>query len=109
MTSRKPMLKRIKGRAPAAGSSVDDPRALYMTQVGQPSADPILILEIRTQEPATNTQRPHSQGYEGMVLSQLLPKLRHLRTLQNEPNIIILHCGANSLGLVKLESILEQL
>eukprot|EP00105_Crassostrea_gigas_P023221 XP_011442973.1 PREDICTED: uncharacterized protein LOC105339218 [Crassostrea gigas] len=63
MTSRKPMLKRIKGRAPAAGSSVDDPRALYMTQVGQPSADPILILEIRTQEPATNTQRPHSQEW----------------------------------------------
>uniref|UniRef100_A0A8W8IEF0 Uncharacterized protein n=1 Tax=Magallana gigas TaxID=29159 RepID=A0A8W8IEF0_MAGGI len=62
ITSRKPWLKRNKGRAPAAGSSVDDPHALDMTQVGQPPADPILILEIRTQEPATNTQRPHSQG-----------------------------------------------
>lgn len=44
-----------------------------------------------------------------MVLSQFLPKLRHLRTLQIDPNIIIVHCGANSLGLVKLESLLEQL
>lgn len=44
-----------------------------------------------------------------MVLSQLLPKLRHLRTLQNDPNIIIVHCGANKLGLVKLKPLLKQL
>lgn len=44
-----------------------------------------------------------------MVLSQFLPKLRHLRTLQNDLNIIIVHYGAKSLGLVKLESLLEQI
>lgn len=124
---------------------MNDPHALDVTQVGQPPLDPILIPEIRTQEPATDTQRSHSQGprkiwifgssigkraglaardriggclpntniwwqgYGGMILSQLLPKLRHLRTLQNDPNIIIVHCRGNSLGLVKLESLLEQL
>lgn len=49
------------------------------------------------------------QGHGGMVFSQLLPKHKHLRTLQKDPNIIIVHCGANSLGLLKLESLFEQL
>lgn len=39
----------------------------------------------------------------------LLPNLKHLRTLQNDPKFIIVLCGANSLGLVKFESLLEQL
>ncbi len=62
VTSRKLRPKRTKGPAAAAGSSVDDPIALDVTQVGQPPVDPIMIPEIRTQEPATDTQRSHSEG-----------------------------------------------
>uniref|UniRef100_K1P0J6 SGNH hydrolase-type esterase domain-containing protein n=1 Tax=Magallana gigas TaxID=29159 RepID=K1P0J6_MAGGI len=40
------------------------------------------------------------QGYGGMDLSQLLPKLRVLRRIENDPDIFIIHCGANSLGLI---------
>lgn len=67
VTSRKPRPKRTKGPAAAAGSSVDDPHALDVTQVGQPPADPILIPEIRTQEPATDTQRSQSQGTQSYI------------------------------------------
>nr|XP_034336141.1 uncharacterized protein LOC117692458 [Crassostrea gigas] len=49
------------------------------------------------------------QGYGGMVLSQLLPKLRVLRRIENDPDVLIIHCGANSLGLIELKSLLEKL
>lgn len=44
-----------------------------------------------------------------MVLSQLLPKLRVLRRIENDPDVLIIHCGANSLGLIELKSLLEKL
>uniref|UniRef100_A0A8W8JY83 Uncharacterized protein n=1 Tax=Magallana gigas TaxID=29159 RepID=A0A8W8JY83_MAGGI len=44
-----------------------------------------------------------------MVLSQLLPKLRVLRRIENDPDILIIYCGANSLGLIELKSLLEKL
>uniref|UniRef100_A0A8W8LZR6 Tyr recombinase domain-containing protein n=1 Tax=Magallana gigas TaxID=29159 RepID=A0A8W8LZR6_MAGGI len=49
------------------------------------------------------------QGYGGMVLSQLLPKLRVLRGIENDPDILIIHCRANILGLIELKSLLEKL
>uniref|UniRef100_A0A8W8NC18 SGNH hydrolase-type esterase domain-containing protein n=1 Tax=Magallana gigas TaxID=29159 RepID=A0A8W8NC18_MAGGI len=49
------------------------------------------------------------QGYGGMVLSQLLPKLRVLRRIENDTDVLIIHCGANSLGLIELKSLLEKL
>ena len=44
-----------------------------------------------------------------MILSQLVPKLRLLSGLESDPNILIIHCGANSLGMVQLQPILNQL
>ena len=43
------------------------------------------------------------------ILSQLVPKLRYLSGLESDPNILIIHCGANSLGMVQLQPILNQL
>uniref|UniRef100_A0A8W8LRM7 Uncharacterized protein n=1 Tax=Magallana gigas TaxID=29159 RepID=A0A8W8LRM7_MAGGI len=49
------------------------------------------------------------QGYGGMVLSQLIPKLRVLRRIENDPDILIIHCGANSLGFIMFKALLEKL
>lgn len=67
VTSRKSRSRRTKGQAADVGSSVNDPRALDVTQVGQTSADPILSLKVRIQRPVTDTQRSHSQGTQRYI------------------------------------------
>ena len=44
-----------------------------------------------------------------MIHIQLVPKLRLLSELEIDPNILIIHCGANSLGTAQLQPILNQL
>lgn len=38
------------------------------------------------------------QGYSGMRLGQMRKKIRHLLTLEDEPDYLVIHCGGNDLG-----------
>lgn len=47
------------------------------------------------------------QGYSGMNLRDVVPKLRTLKEIGDKPDIILLHCGGNSLGRTPLKIIRE--
>lgn len=39
------------------------------------------------------------QGYSGLNLLDVISKLRYLKRVGEKPNVILLHCGGNSIGL----------
>lgn len=49
------------------------------------------------------------KAMEVLSLAKKIPKLRVLRILENDQNILIIPCGANNLGLIDLKSLLKQL
>lgn len=60
----------------------------------------------------TNLSIPNAniwwQGYSGMNLLDLVPKLKYLKglKLQSPPHIIVVHCGANNVGKTRLDRLL---
>uniref|UniRef100_A0A8W8J6G5 SGNH hydrolase-type esterase domain-containing protein n=1 Tax=Magallana gigas TaxID=29159 RepID=A0A8W8J6G5_MAGGI len=60
----------------------------------------------------TNLSIPNAniwwQGYSGMKLLDLVPKLKYLKglKLQSPPHIIVVHCGANNVGKTRLDRLL---
>ena len=40
------------------------------------------------------------QGQGGLRWCQLLPRLRHFLTLEHVPQMLIIHCGGNDIGVV---------
>lgn len=49
------------------------------------------------------------QGYGGMKLHDLIPKLKSLQKYEDKPNIIIIHCGANNIGHIPIKRLLHLL
>lgn len=49
------------------------------------------------------------QGYGGMKIYDLVPKLRELQRYQDKPDYLVIHCGANNVGQVPLKRLLELL
>lgn len=60
----------------------------------------------------TNLSIPNAniwwQGYSGLKLLDLVPKLKYLKglKLQSPPHIIVVHCGANNVGKTRLDRLL---
>uniref|UniRef100_A0A8W8M4Z2 Tyr recombinase domain-containing protein n=1 Tax=Magallana gigas TaxID=29159 RepID=A0A8W8M4Z2_MAGGI len=60
----------------------------------------------------TNLSIPNAniwwQGYSGMKLLDLVPKLKYLKglKLQSPPHIIVVHCGVNNVGKTRLDRLL---
>ncbi|XP_062610679.1 uncharacterized protein LOC134272468 [Saccostrea cucullata] len=49
------------------------------------------------------------QGYGGLKFIDLVHKVRHLATLEDPPRYLIIHCGANDLGQIKLSRLLYRI
>lgn len=49
------------------------------------------------------------QGYSGMKLQDLNTRLSTLLTLEDRPEFLIIHCGANNVGQKTTEELLELL
>ncbi|XP_052692399.1 uncharacterized protein LOC128170666 isoform X2 [Crassostrea angulata] len=48
------------------------------------------------------------QGYGGLRFVDLACKLRWLAQFENPPNFIVIHCGANDIGQVKTQKLLDR-
>uniref|UniRef100_A0A8W8KXW4 SGNH hydrolase-type esterase domain-containing protein n=1 Tax=Magallana gigas TaxID=29159 RepID=A0A8W8KXW4_MAGGI len=48
------------------------------------------------------------QGYGGLRFVDLACKLRWLAQFENPPNLIVIHCGANDIGQVKTQKLLDR-
>lgn len=48
------------------------------------------------------------QGYGGLWFVDLACKLRWLAQFENPPNFIVIHCGANDIGQVKTQKLLDR-
>jgi hypothetical protein len=42
------------------------------------------------------------QGKSGMTWGELIPRISHLLKFEQPPEILVIHCGANSIGHIKL-------
>ncbi|XP_061194825.1 uncharacterized protein LOC133202988 [Saccostrea echinata] len=49
------------------------------------------------------------QGYGGLKFIDLVQKVRYLATLEDPPRYLIIHCGANDLGQIKLSRLLYRI
>ena len=47
------------------------------------------------------------QGYSGMKLQDLVPKLRSLLRYEDPPTYLIIHCGANNVGQTPIERLVQ--
>ena len=67
----------------------------------------------RTRQGGKNLNLPNAsvwwQGYGGMKLHDLIPKLKSLQKYEDKPNIIIIHCGANNIGHIPIKRLLHLL
>ena len=45
------------------------------------------------------------QGYSGLNLLEVIPKLKLLKRIGENPDVIMLHCGGNNIGRTPLKSI----
>jgi lysophospholipase L1-like esterase len=49
------------------------------------------------------------QGYGGLKFMHLVAKIRHLANFEDRPKYMLIHCGANDLGQVRLANLLHKI